>query len=306
MSSVIDQRAAVGDHVVQFYERESELVACVGDYLSDAADAGAVGVVIATAAHRAAFEAYLREAGVDVAAARDDGTLVVLDAAEMLARLMRDGCVDRAAFFEVVGAVVRQAAAAGRPVCAYGEMVALLWEAGDVIAAIELESLWNELATEVPFSLYCAYRSESVEGREHADALERVCHQHSAVVSVPQIESTWRFTADVTAPAEARHLLAGELRRGGHDGRQLDDARLVISELAANAVLHARSPFSISISSRDSTIRIGVHDESQVVPEVHEPSLTDGRGMHLVAALASRWGVDVTPAGKVVWAELSR
>src|SRR5215213_10199932 len=52
-------------------------------------------------------------------------------------------------------------------------MVALLWEAGDVLAAIDLETLWNELAGE-RLSLYCAYRSDSVMGHEQAGALHEV------------------------------------------------------------------------------------------------------------------------------------
>ena len=307
MSSVVEHGANLGDHVVQFYERDAQLVECVGEYLTDAVHDGSVAVVIATAAHRAAFEGYLRDAGVDVAARRDEGTLVFHDAAATLAQLMRDGCVDRYAFFEVSGDIVREAAATGRPVRAYGEMVALLWEAGDVIAAIELETLWNELATEVPFSLYCAYRSESVAGHEHADALQQVCDLHSGAVTLPPFETTWRFAAEVTAPADARRLLTETLRRAGHDGDLLDDARLVLSELAANAVVHAHSPFSVSILSRDSTLRILVRDESQIVPTMHTDSssmMPSARGMQLIAALASRWGVDVTPDGKVVWAEL--
>ena len=191
------------------------------------------------------------------------------DAAATLAQLMRDGCVDRYAFFEVSGDIVREAVATGRPVRAYGEMVALLWEAGEVLAAIELETLWNELATEVPFSLYCAYRSDSVAGHEHADALQQVCDLHSGAVTLPPFETTWRFAAEVTAPADARRLLTETLRRAGHDGDLLDDARLVLSELAANAVVHAHSPFSVSILSRDSTLRILVRDDSQIVPTMH-------------------------------------
>jgi anti-sigma regulatory factor (Ser/Thr protein kinase) len=309
VSSVLEHRAAdAGDHVVQFYESDAELVAGAGSYLSDAAEAGAVGIVIATEAHREAFETRLRDAGVDVAAARDEGTLVLLDAAATLARFMRDGCVDRDAFFEVIGGVVHAAAATGRPVRAYGEMVALLWEAGDVMAAIDLETLWNELGGEVPFSLYCAYRSESVSGHQHADALERVCHLHSAVVPVPPVETTWQFAAEPTAPADARRLLVDALQGTVHDDDLLDDAQLVVAELAANAVVHARLPFSVSIRSDDSTLRILVRDRSQVVPVVRDdvPKRLSGRGLRLVTSLASRWGVDVGPNGKVVWAEFAR
>jgi len=293
-------------HVVQFYERDADLVARAGDYLRDGARAGAVAIVIADEAHREAFDARLRDAGVDVAAARREGTLVSLDAAATLARFMRDGRLDHDAFFDVVGGVVREAAATGRPVRAYGEMVALLWEAGDVMAAIDLETLWNELATEVSFSLYCAYRSESVCGHEQADALARVCHLHSAVVPAPPVEASWQFAADATAPGDARRLVADALRRAGNDRRHLDDAQIVISELAANAVRHANTPFSVSVRSTLSLVRIEARDRSHALPVLREERHTtpSGRGMRIVEALASRWGVELTPDGKVVWAEL--
>ncbi|MDA0160625.1 MEDS domain-containing protein [Solirubrobacter ginsenosidimutans] len=308
MSTVIDPRAVDdGQHVVQFYVRDAELVEGAGGYLSQGVFAGAVGIVIATEAHRAAFEAHLRSAGVDVAAERDVGTLVWLDAATMLARFMHEGAVDRDAFFEVVGSVVHSAAATRRPVRAYGEMVALLWDAGNVIAAIDLETLWNELGTRVPFSLYCAYRRTSVVGHEHADALKRVCHLHSAVVTAPRVETSWEFSADRAAPGRARDLLVDALRHLGHDGELLDDARLVVTELAANAVVHASSSFSVSVREEGSSVRILVGDRSPVAPAMREASVTrlSGRGMQLIAAVATRWGVVFTPDGKVVWAELS-
>jgi anti-sigma regulatory factor (Ser/Thr protein kinase) len=295
-----------GHHVVQFYESDADLVRRAGRYLHDAAGEGAVATIIATEAHHREFEAHLRDAGVDVAAARAEGTLVSLDAAATLARFMSDGRVDRAAFFAAVGTVVRAAAATGRPVRAYGEMVALLWEAGAVQAAIDLETAWNELAAGVSFSLYCAYRSESVAGHEHADALDRVCRLHSAVVPEPPAEMTWEFAADVAAPMDARRLLTAALRRMGHRGKLLDDARVVITELAANAVAHARSPFTVSIQGGRSTIRILVRDGSHVLPAMRDRTLTtpSGRGLRLVGTLAVRWGVDRVADGKVVWAEL--
>jgi anti-sigma regulatory factor (Ser/Thr protein kinase) len=288
-------------HVVQFYDSDADLVARAGSYLREAVDAEAVAVVIATEAHRRAFEEHLRAAGVDVA-----GSLRWLDAAELLGRFMRDGRVDRDAFFENVGGIVRGAAASGRAVRAYGEMVALLWEAGDVLAAIDLETLWNELASEVRFSLYCAYHGESVSGHEHADALQRVCELHTEIV--PAAERTWEFPLDATSPSRARRLVTDALRRAGHGGDLLDDARLVITELAANAVKHARSPFSVSIRTGESTIRILVRDASLLLPEMSEdsPTTPGGRGLRLVGNLAARWGVDSAPDGKVVWVELGR
>ena len=53
---------------------------------------------------------------------------------------------DPAGFWQAISPMLRQAAKAGRPVRVFGEMVALLWDAGLTDAAIEVEAMWNELA----------------------------------------------------------------------------------------------------------------------------------------------------------------
>src|SRR5207247_3371670 len=135
-----------------------ELAERVTDYLLGALDAGGVAIVIATPEHRREFETRLGKAGVDLAAARDDGSYLALDAAQTLRELMAADKLDPAAFDRVIGAVIRRAAAAGRPVRAFGEMVALLWDDALVTDAVQLEALWEELGVRHPFSLFCAYR----------------------------------------------------------------------------------------------------------------------------------------------------
>lgn len=83
---------------------------------------------------------------------------------------------------------------------------------------------------------------------------------------------------------------------------------LVVSELVANAVRHARSR-SIRVTvarPRAACLRIGVVDRSKVLPEPREPGDADegGHGLALVAELADGWGTDPLPWGKRVWAEL--
>jgi hypothetical protein len=146
------REACSGEHVVTFYDRESELAQTVGSYLADAIDAGGSGIMIATETHRRAFEAELQRAGIDAAQAFADKALWSLDAAQTLAGLMPSGHIDAQAFRREVGSIIRGAARAGRPVRAFGEMVALLWDAGDVLGAIELEELWTQLGSELPFS----------------------------------------------------------------------------------------------------------------------------------------------------------
>jgi len=183
------------DHLVRFYEHDEELVAWVGGAVLDAVGAGATAIVIATEEHRRGLEAHAAVVGVDLERARREGRYAERDAAATLARIMPGGHLDREAFDRVVGALVRAAAASGRPVRAFGEMVALLWDAGDVPAAIELERLWNELGARLPFTLLCAYPREAVSSPEQAAALEQVCHLHTAVHDTARTAVTGRFPA---------------------------------------------------------------------------------------------------------------
>jgi anti-sigma regulatory factor (Ser/Thr protein kinase) len=295
---------AGGEHVVQFYDQEGDLSRAVGDYLSAAVASREIAIVIATEPHRRAFEAEMARAGVDIAQARRDGAVIWRDAAETLGQFVHDGQVDPDGFRQVVGSLVREAAQTGRAIKAYGEMVALLWEAGHVLGAIELEKLWNNLAAELHFSLFCAYHVHSVAGEEHAEALHEVCRLHTTVID----DATARFRAGPDAPFAARRFLAGLLRRRPY-GDRVDpyDAQLVVSELATNAVMHAGTPFSVGVRYDGSAVRISVQDSSSMQPIMREsnPQALSGRGLRLIAMVSRAWGVEYGPDGKTVWAELA-
>jgi anti-sigma regulatory factor (Ser/Thr protein kinase) len=180
-----------------------------------------------------------------------------------------------------------------------------------VLAAIELEKLWNELGQELPFSLLCGYPRTSVSSPEHAEALGEVCQLHSAVVSSPApagspIEISAEFRPDLYAPAAARQLVTDALRGSGRDGKLLSDAQLVVSELATNAVVHAKSSFSVTVRCDDARVHVSVRDASPRMPLVREagPAALFGRGMRLISTVSSRWGVESTDDGKVVWVDL--
>jgi anti-sigma regulatory factor (Ser/Thr protein kinase) len=305
------------DHVVHFYERDSELAGTVGRYLTRAARNGAAGIVIATEDHRRAIEADMEAAGVDPAKGCSDGTLILLDAAATMAAFMIDGRIDRDAFRHVIGSIVCRAVDTGRPVRVYGEMVALLWDAGNVLAAIELEELWNDLGRELQFALLCGYHSGSVNGAEQEEALRQICHLHSAVLdaaSSNHLDAQWPtgaevsadFPADLAAARAARQFVADGLATTNLRATLIDDARLVVTELAANAIVHARSPFSVTVHAHESGLRLSVRDCSAVRPTIRpfNPLAASGRGLLLVAALSADWGVVVTADGKTVWADL--
>jgi hypothetical protein len=153
-----DVLETAGDHLVQFYDADpAALVANVAAFIDEGLNAGDSIVVIASPEHRDAFLAALGSSRDqrDVRARR----LVVLDAAATLAQFMVDGRPNWRRFDTVVGAVIRglRRAKPGARLRAYGEMVGLLWAAGQTDAAVELEKFWNVLLGGEEFTLYCAY-----------------------------------------------------------------------------------------------------------------------------------------------------
>ncbi len=87
------------------------------------------------------------------------------------------------------------------------------------------------------------------------------------------------------------------------------DAALVVTELVANAVEHARTDFVLLASRRPDGVHIAVCDEDRRMPEVPEHDRTmrlRGRGLLLIQAVACGWGAMPTAGGKVVWATLRR
>jgi MEDS: MEthanogen/methylotroph, DcmR Sensory domain len=305
-----------GDHVVQFYGHDAELAERVSGYLLGALEGGGVAIVIATPEHREEFEARLEQAGADLAAARDDGAYLTLDAAGTLRELMGAASpdrqeLDRAAFDRVIATLIRQAAADGRPVRAYGELVALLWDDGLVNAAAELEALWDQLNRRHPFSLFCGYRADSVT--REIDAFAEVCRLHHAIVGpvaaaragVPGAVRAFAFSRE--APAAARHFAVATLRAWGA-ADLADDAALVVTELAANAIVHAKSGFTVILSARGSSLRIAVRDACPLPDEGRAALMPIPlHGLGAVDALARDWGVEsLGKAGKTVWVDLRR
>src|SRR5215469_5195907 len=167
------------DHGVMFYAQDDDLVGQVTEYLLGVMRDNGVGVTLATPGHRAAIEARLEQAGISLATARARGTYVALDAEEVISRVMINGFADPAGFWRAISPIIKNATGQRRKVAVFGEMVALLWARDLTGAAIDLEALWGEMASQYPFSMLCAYPADMLGTSEHADDLIELIAAHA-------------------------------------------------------------------------------------------------------------------------------
>lgn len=170
-------------HSVKFYATEESLYATVGTFLGQALYEGDPAILIATPAHRIAMLHHLRDRMIDVERAERSGSLLLVDAHDALSQFMIGDAPDERAFDRSIGSMVDHMVS-GRSrkhtVCAYGEMVDVLWQGGQSDAAIRLEMLWNRLSARHGMSLLCGYSMGNFF--KETSGFEQVCAQHTHVV----------------------------------------------------------------------------------------------------------------------------
>jgi len=108
-------------------------------------------------------------------------------------------------------------------------------------------------------------------------------------------------------PGRARAWVRVICATCGLDAAAADDAALIVSELVTNVFLHADTDCVVTAELGANTVRVAVADEDEraVRPVSAVDSAERGRGLQIVAALASTWGVDYRPTGKTVWFTLA-
>lgn len=129
-------------------------------------------------------------------------------------------------------------------------------------------------------------------------------------------------TAAWRTPRPRRRVFPGHAAQVSHARRfvlralkgweRADDAALLTSELATNAIRHTHSgedggTFAIVLILRRTAVIVAVTDQGAPTSPALRPTgiLTPGgRGLSLVDALADRWGFHGNHDGRTVWFEL--
>jgi anti-sigma regulatory factor (Ser/Thr protein kinase) len=107
---------------------------------------------------------------------------------------------------------------------------------------------------------------------------------------------------------DARTWVVRQLQTLGREDL-VDAARLGVSELVTNAILHASSPILVRLGGTPVHPRVEVHDASTEPPAARDMTDDDrllatiGRGLSIVATYSRTWGAEMSPSGKVVWFE---
>jgi hypothetical protein len=171
------------DHVCQLFDSVESHSETVAPFLAEGLRSGDYVIAAARPMHWTAIAARLEALGVSVAEEIGQGRLVLYDAARTLAQFGHRGRINSFAFNELIGAAVRPAE--GRRVRAWGEMVDLLAERGDIAGSIELEELWNGVGEMVPMTLRCSYSAAHFVQPSTHRAVRDICALHTDVQRDP-------------------------------------------------------------------------------------------------------------------------
>ena len=113
------------------------------------------------------------------------------------------------------------------------------------------------------------------------------------------------LAADVYSATYARQFVRETLT----EWNRMDiegDVSLAVTELVTNSVVHAHSPAVVTLINNDGVVHVRVRDNEPTHPHLVHASESDtgGRGLLIVEAVSSSWGIDVEAPGKVVWLDI--
>ncbi len=174
-------------HEAEFYaDDETFLIRCAR-FIGAALANGDAAISIFRLSHRNRLHQKLEAVGCDFAAAMEQGRYLTSEPSDVLSTFLVNDEPDVARFMKAAGELLTTAlkAASGknRRVAVCGECVAILHAEGKEEAVVELEQLWNELASTYNVESLCGYPIERFRSEQHRPIFQRICAEHSAVYS---------------------------------------------------------------------------------------------------------------------------
>lgn len=208
-----------------------------------------------------------------------------------------------AADFEIIDELTDAGAAVQAAAQRHPDVVVLRVELSDVTENGVLAAL-RDVAPSARMVLHATVSRVAVPGRRRW--VGRLVQLVVGTRDGPTLEARLELHDDPGSVPLARALLTQLLGQWEMEDF-VDLAALLITELVANAIRHVPGACAVELTRRGDALRIAVVDCGAGMPDLQNPGVSafGGRGLHIVAALASAWGIDRLEDGcKAVWAEL--
>jgi DNA-binding NarL/FixJ family response regulator len=183
------ERIAQGDslashrHDVVFCSSDAVLVGAFGRFIAGELREGNAVVAVVTATHAQSLQASLEASHVDVALAIRQQCYLPVNVTDLLAKATVNGRPDPLRYLDAAGDlltdVTRCATDHHARVAVCGEGTSIFWTHGHVVAAIQLEHLWDEIAKNRQMDILCAYPLTARE--ESVRAVRSLCAEHTTV-----------------------------------------------------------------------------------------------------------------------------
>jgi CheY-like chemotaxis protein len=174
-------------HEVEFYGNDESFLIRCARFIAAALENGDAAISILSASHGNRLRQKLESEGWDVAAFSKQGRYLAMEPADLVSIFLVNGQPDAAQFLESGGKLIAtalQAATGKHPrVAVCGECGSVLHAEGKAEAAIELERVWNELASMYEVDSLCGYPIERFRSEEQSPIFQRICAEHSAAYS---------------------------------------------------------------------------------------------------------------------------
>jgi anti-sigma regulatory factor (Ser/Thr protein kinase) len=124
----------------------------------------------------------------------------------------------------------------------------------------------------------------------------------------PAVAAALTLPPDIATVHQARAFVRDFCRSAGVAEDECDTTVLLASEVVTNAFVHGRSDARVVVSVSVGSVRVEVGDDNarQPHPAGEQDGALDGRGLRILAGLASGWGVREEAFGKTVWFEVQR
>jgi DNA-binding NarL/FixJ family response regulator len=183
------ERIAQGDslashrHHLLFCSSDAVLVGAFSRFIAGELREGNAVVAVVTATHEQSLQSSLEASHVDVASAIRQQRYLPVNVSELLAKATVNGRPDPLRYLDAAGDlltdVTRCATDHHARVAVCGEGTSIFWTHGHVVAAIQLEHLWDEIAKNRQTDILCAYPLTARE--ESVRAVRSLCAEHTAV-----------------------------------------------------------------------------------------------------------------------------